>query len=465
MRAGLCGVALAAGIILALVLAVGISSNRSFASRSKPQKVTILFTGDDFGNVKPCGCTGVEDIGGAPRRAFYLRSIQQAEKDVLTVDVGDAVVGLDDFARLKADFYTDAFKHMRYDLVGMGENEARYMTQIASPKPYGDTPVINANIAESASGKLIATQPYIIHETASGVKIGVIAILGQHFVDLYLQQKAGIGVFPPADVLRQHVPLLREKSDVVVVLSHTGIDATRQLAADFPEVDVFLSGHSFHLMLDAPEVIGKTIVMPVRGSGKYVGKLTLDLDEDGKVIGHSGEWVALDDTISDDNDMVELLGRHNRDLEEYYAIMRSRLTVRPDQASGDHRDPQPFIGPTSCRTCHEDQYQAWRKTRHPYAFEKLRKTNQTTDPECASCHTTGFRVKGGYTNEIETPQFRGVQCESCHGPGVIHSRHTDREYGKITKSTCTQCHDMANSPAFDYDKYRPKILHSKTKNP
>lgn len=43
-------------IFMVLVLAVGIGVDSSVAAKSfEPCKLTILFTGDDQGNIKPCG--------------------------------------------------------------------------------------------------------------------------------------------------------------------------------------------------------------------------------------------------------------------------------------------------------------------------------------------------------------------------------------------------------------------------
>lgn len=44
-------------ILAVLVLAVGVGTDRSFAGKKDftPCKLTILFTGDDQGNIKPCG--------------------------------------------------------------------------------------------------------------------------------------------------------------------------------------------------------------------------------------------------------------------------------------------------------------------------------------------------------------------------------------------------------------------------
>lgn len=42
-------------ILAVLVLAVAIGTDSSFAKSFKPCKLVILFSGDDLGNIKPCG--------------------------------------------------------------------------------------------------------------------------------------------------------------------------------------------------------------------------------------------------------------------------------------------------------------------------------------------------------------------------------------------------------------------------
>lgn len=42
-------------LLAVLILAVGIGTESSFGKSFTPQKLTIIFSGDDLGNLKPCG--------------------------------------------------------------------------------------------------------------------------------------------------------------------------------------------------------------------------------------------------------------------------------------------------------------------------------------------------------------------------------------------------------------------------
>lgn len=70
-------------------------------------------------------------------------------------------------------------------------------------------------------------------------------------------------------------------------------------------------------------------------------------------------------------------------------------------------------------------------------------------------------------------------CESCHGPGLKHVdaelEDSNKELQKklrqamvvtkeeAEKSQCVTCHDLDNSPDFDFKDYWPQIEHDEPK--
>ncbi|HEY0635819.1 MAG TPA: thiosulfohydrolase SoxB, partial [Gammaproteobacteria bacterium] len=76
-----------------------------------------------------------------------------------------------------------------------------------------------------------------------------------------------------------------EKPDVVVVLSHNGMDVDLKMAAMVSGIDVILGGHT-HDGMPAPTVVknrgGKTLVTNAGSNGKFLGVMDLDV-RNGKV--------------------------------------------------------------------------------------------------------------------------------------------------------------------------------------
>lgn len=153
-----------------------------------------------------------------------------------------------------------------------------------------------------------------------------------------------------------------------------------------------------------------------------------------------------------------------------------------------------FVGPKKCGECHEKEYSSWKTTRMANSFEVLRPgqkvkekqmvsldpdTDYTQVGECLSCHTTGYKLVGGFVSVEKTPDMVGVSCEACHGPGgsyidaVMDPKHPDfpteqaRTAGLTyppTERVCKVCHN-SRSPyvgtdyKFDFESKKTKDVH------
>jgi hypothetical protein len=150
-----------------------------------------------------------------------------------------------------------------------------------------------------------------------------------------------------------------------------------------------------------------------------------------------------------------------------------------------------FVGSKECKSCHEESYKVWKKSGHAKAWQTLLEKDppRNFDPECISCHVVGWSPQNyrpftsGFLSEEKTPHLVNVGCETCHGPG---EKHVKAEMGadfdlqeKLRKAAvitleesqqavsraisdrqhCMNCHDLDNSPAFNFEEYWLKIEH------
>ena len=92
----------------------------------------------------------------------------------------------------------------------------------------------------------------------------------------------------------------------------------------------------------------------------------------------------------------------------------------------------------SCRQCHEKIYDAWAKTKHASALDRL--SNADQEKACIGCHVTGPKVRVMDGKKVLN---RGVQCEGCHGAAATHAANPEVRTG-LTKAPaealCEQCH-------------------------
>lgn len=117
--------------------------------------------------------------------------------------------------------------------------------------------------------------------------------------------------------LREFVQALRqaERPDLMVLVDHTGLAPSVQLAHDIPELDIVLSGHT-HERVYAPIMVGKTIVVEPAALGSFMGQLDVTL-KDGTILVSHYELVPIDAThFGEDASMMALVEQAKSPFQE-----------------------------------------------------------------------------------------------------------------------------------------------------
>ena len=141
---------------------------------------------------------------------------------------------------------------------------------------------------DEASG--LAFKPYTIKEV-NGTKV---AVIGQAFPYTPIANPQRFIPDWRFGIQDQHMQEMvdkvraQEKPDVVVVISHNGMDVDLKMAASVRGIDVIFGGHT-HDGIPAPSLVensgGKTLVTNAGSNGKFLGVMDLDVG-DGKVRGY-----------------------------------------------------------------------------------------------------------------------------------------------------------------------------------
>lgn len=194
----------------------------------------------------------------------------------LILDAGDNA----DFARLETEGTNGMISSALLNKIGFtarvfGNNEGfagKENGRIISES--SDCHVITCNMYDLEGQKLgFLKDAMILH--ISGVKILMIGVTGAINVFYHL---FGIHVKDPRIEIQRVLANSDETSyDLLVVLSHLGLDGDKELALAFPNIDVIVGGHS-HTLLKEPLMQNKTIICQAGHYGEYLGELTLDFD-------------------------------------------------------------------------------------------------------------------------------------------------------------------------------------------
>jgi len=192
---------------------------------------------------------------------------------------------------------------MGYDAMSIGVMDAiKGIDALCAVQEAGLT-LLSANIVDATTGELLFT-PYILLEEQGKT----IAILGLSDEDVLLAPNMDgvIDVLDPISQAQVFVPELTEQADVIIVLSHLGVDLDQQLAATLPEIDIVIGGNSQNVPTQ-PELVGSTVMARIQAYGAYIGRLTVKFSADNTITDAGAEAIHLDSTIADDENVAAIV--------------------------------------------------------------------------------------------------------------------------------------------------------------
>ena len=118
----------------------------------------------------------------------------------------------------------------------------------------------------------------------------------------------------------------REKPDLVVAVTHTGLTVSRQLAREVPAFDVILSGHT-HERTYAPIHEGRVTIVEPGSMGSFVGRLEVVVGEHGGVARERFELIPVRASRYDEDPRVAQLVRT---VEAPYRARMDRVVGRTE---------------------------------------------------------------------------------------------------------------------------------------
>ncbi|KRL05584.1 bifunctional metallophosphatase/5'-nucleotidase [Liquorilactobacillus hordei] len=236
------------------------------------EKITILHTNDLHSHLE-----------NWPKIRRYLintrEKLQNKDNYVLVFDLGDAmdrVHPLTEATDGKANI--ELMNTVNYDAVTIGNNEGigNSHEQLSNLYRNANFPVVLDNIKNQDNG-LIPSWVRIskIFKTSLGTKIGVVACTAPFPATYEMNRWYAEKV---ENVLPKLLADLKDKVDIIIMLSHLGIDVDRGLAKNFKEINVILGSHTHHLLVNG-EVVENTLICAAGKWGQYVGRVDIECQD------------------------------------------------------------------------------------------------------------------------------------------------------------------------------------------
>lgn len=196
----------------------------------------------------------LSEVGGLARLATLLAQERQAGP-ALWLDSGDALEGTEVFQRFGGRLELELLSRLGLDAFALGNHELSLSGQaLAATLGSAAFPVLAANVRPRAGSALEGLVRPSVTLTSDGVAIGVVGIANPTSPpDLALADNAwGLELLPLLSAVQAAVDDVRPRAHLVVVLSHLGLDADRELVGQTTGIDLVLGGHQ-HLLTPEPE--------------------------------------------------------------------------------------------------------------------------------------------------------------------------------------------------------------------
>jgi nitrate reductase cytochrome c-type subunit len=249
--------------------------------------------------------------------------------------------------------------------------------------------------------------------------------------------------------------IAKSRADVRVLLAYAEETELIDLAKSIPELSFVIGGPTGQTL--PPRRHGRVIVSSATNKGKYLVSAKLFGTPDQRL-----EATKITEVSSE----LPQNPKQDSNLDRFYQLLKQKDFSASETGVQTARVPHgvkdyEIAGSDSCLKCHTVDQHVWLSSHHSHAFASIEKSNAHFEPACQVCHTTGYALPGGFETVASSEDRLGVGCESCHGPSLAHVNQPTKRTPFNAVDQCRKCHDLENSPKFDYAKYWPKIAHGK----
>ena len=238
------------------------------------------------------------------------------------MDCGDSFSKGSGYAELEANVIIEGMNHMGYDALNVADGELSLGMQLFDQlKQKAQFPFLTANIFLDNEEKPVG-QGYVIKEF-NGFKVGIVGVASLDSFDRNYLERTSLIINAPEQHLRQLLPEITAKADVIILLSHLGLPATEDLLGKFDGIDVAIVGHDARPPQE-PKFVGNTIVAQSVSKGSSLGILELRFDHHGLVKGHKGKSVALSKSTPVDPTVHEHVLKFRKDKTAIRRVVRAK---------------------------------------------------------------------------------------------------------------------------------------------
>jgi 5'-nucleotidase/UDP-sugar diphosphatase len=270
-------------------------------SQSQPKSLTILHTNDIHASFLPHEAFWMRSdpkpmVGGFQELWWMVDSIRKAKGDVLILDGGDVMTGSPiseiDYKGSTGGALFEMMNNIGYDAWTIGNHDLDIsQDNLRQHTAIAHFTTLSANLTDTLGNFPFNNKEYII-VNKNGLRIGIIGLMTPDLFNVTNTKNLhGLIVHSPVETTQKLIDKIQEQCDLIVVLSHEGVDVDSTVAAGTHGLNVIIGGHS-HTRLKSPKVVNGVIICQTGSNCENLGEVELTV-ENKKVTHFDGKLHSL----------------------------------------------------------------------------------------------------------------------------------------------------------------------------
>ena len=231
--------------------------------------MTILHTNDLHGRL-------------SQMQAGALRQLRQSLEEPIVLDAGDALTAGNLYPNPLGEPILKRMATVGYDAMCLGNREFHLLSRVLKWKLQGCRhEILSANL-RSSRGEPALVKKVWRRTLANGAKVCVFGLTLPMVTErMKIARLASLILDEPLEVGERMARELRGECDLLVALTHLGLERDKELLERAPEIDVVVGGHS-HTPLEKPLKVGRGYVAQAEAWSKRAGVLSITLSAGGR---------------------------------------------------------------------------------------------------------------------------------------------------------------------------------------
>lgn len=252
-------------------------------------------------------------IDNMAKIAFQIDSIKSLYKNVFVVSAGDMFTGNPIVDKYKTPGYPmiDLLNKLGYNVSCIGNHEFDYGQAIFNDRvAQANFPFICANV--NANNAVMNQLPaFTTLKTDNGITIGFLGLLQLDDNGMPAASPLHFDNLLFINVMKHYAEYKKyeDSANIVIALSHLGVDDDLKLAGKLTFFDAIIGGHT-HTKLYNGEKRKNTLVVQAGSYNQYMGVLTI-LYSEGNVISVTDSLIDIEKTYSEKQSIRKLIDEYN----------------------------------------------------------------------------------------------------------------------------------------------------------